>query len=461
MIKRYIIAFLAICLILLCFGGCNSDMAAKGNIISLKITGNGTTQDNDYNYYIREENGKILFDAYYRTFYEDGEYREVKIENAVVTDKDMQDLRYWCDEYVFAEKQKTKKAGKKDAEKFKIEAVWENKKRIVKEITLNNDDTLEITPLSIFEGITRQFEDCYYTVPEKPSAEGRVVSLEFSYKGSMMSQYSDYRYYIREENGEVLFDAHSYFGKNFKKITLENAVVTREDMDALIKIYGEKNLAEKQKNQAIASSSVYIAPPWAKTYREIMKNAVTDGPHYPEIFQAKWENGATLYTSPPHGDEKLILLNYLDMMMIRLALPPAEGDIISFEFYGRDGIGHWDSYSYRMYEEDNKIIFYAFYAEDYKRKKLLGISVTREDMEALQAICEKYDFAGNQQTYRPSLPPDFNPDPIEGEEKQTFLKIEWKNGAILNANMMFGSEESLKTFLFELAMRFDDLAEPD
>ncbi|MCL2816615.1 MAG: hypothetical protein FWD23_18610, partial [Oscillospiraceae bacterium] len=279
-------------------------MAARGNIISVKISGSGTSQDNDYSYYIREENSEILLDAYYRTYDNNGGYREVNIEKAVVALKDIEDLRDVCDKYVFAKNLKTSKANKKDSEKFRIEAVWENKSRAEKEITLGNDNLLEIMPLTVFENIARRFEECYYKAPEKPIAEGNIVSLEFSYRGSSMARYTDYRYYLRWQDGRILFDAHCYAGKNFTKIILENATVTREDMEALLEICGVPALAEKQKSYAAASSSVYIAPPWKNTYAKIIDRAVTDGPHYREIFEAVWENGAVLFTSPPDDTKK-------------------------------------------------------------------------------------------------------------------------------------------------------------
>jgi len=479
------------------------------------MTGGGTGQDDTYSYYLREKDGEVLFDAYYRTYCDDGVFREVAIENAAVTQKDMESMRYWCNRWKLAEKkdnyeipqqyQQEQPAEKERALIWKcaacgetgnkgmfctecgepvpaklgdfilklrditvenrqkkyiiaqVEAIWENDAKFDAKMVFNDDDMGLIYLLSSFESITQRLGGCDYSVPKKPKAEGKIVSLEFSYAGGT-AHASDYRYYLREENGEALFDALCYveqpgcFGfDSHTKLTPEKAVALREDIDAVIEICGgNSTLAEQQKKYIAAKSSVYIVPPWRKIYDRLMERQMMDGPYHSQYFTLKWENGAELLTSPPDG-RKLVLFNYLEMLAIRLALPPAEGDVVSFLFYGRDGIGNWDSYRYALYECKGEILFDAHYSVGYEKRQHIRVVAAHEDMEELQAICGKYAFAAAQQTYRPALPPDF--DPEKREEKQTFIEVNWKNGAALNANTAFGGGDVLKTFFYDLAIR--------
>jgi len=141
----------------------------------------------------------------------------------------------------------------------------------------------------------------------KLSAEGNIISLKISYAGSSMLQYSGYSYYLCEENGEILFDAHLYIvGEDVREITLDKAVATQEDMEALRNICEEYNLAEKQK-----TSRTYKIPFW----RKIMSKHISDGPVSDIILEAVWENGATLFISPDNTSD---LLNFFKELAIRL-----------------------------------------------------------------------------------------------------------------------------------------------
>jgi len=286
------------------------------------------------------------------------------------------------------------------------------------------------------------------------TAKGNIVSLDFSYAGSGMRPYTDYRFYLREEDGAALFDARCYAGKDFTPITVEKAAVSRGDIDAIIEICGGASaLAGKQEKYAAASPSVDAGLSRRKIRDRHTELYATDGPHHSEELTAKWENGAALFTSPPDGTNKLVLFNYLEMLAIRLALPPAEKDVVSVVFYGRDGLGNEEHYRYQMFELDGRITFYAHYAVGYERRELLRVAAAREDMEALRAICGRYTLAGAQQAYRPALPPDFEPGKYE--KKQTFIEVDWSNGAVLNASTTFGSEQALKAFFYDLAIRLE------
>jgi len=267
----------------------------------------------------------------------------------------------------------------------------------------------------------------------------QIVSLELSYKGSGMRPYQGYKYHLREQEGAVLFDANFYAGSNFIEITLENAVISREDIDAIVEILGGISALDKLRN-------VEKDPP-------IIKNDLrTDGPHYNEIIEVQWENETGIVKAPPNDDRKLVLFNYLQMLAIRLALPPAEGNIISFTFHGKDSQGN---FHYTLKESSGEITFYATYPFQNGRKSLERTPVTREDIQALQAICDNV-FAGVQQTYCPSLPPGYTPDEKKAKEKYSYIEVNWENGAILNANTTFGSGDALKTFFLELALRLAD-----
>ena len=277
--------------------------------------------------------------------------------------------------------------------------------------------------------------------PEKEiQTTKKVVSLEFFYKGSGMMRYGDYRYHLREQDdGSVLFDAHTYVGRNVTVITLKNALISREDIDALVEILGGYSALDKLRN--INKNSAFTAKE---------NDLRTDGPHYSEMLEIILADRTELVKAPPNDNRKLILFNYLKMLAIRLALPPAEGDIFSFTFYGRDDSGN---YHYELLERNDKITLYAVYGD----KRLVGLTPTREDLQALQAICDSYALAGAQQTYRPSLPSDFEPD--KHKERYTYIEMNWANGAVLNANTAFGGEDALKTFFFELAARLENQQE--
>ena len=338
-------------------------MLAKGNIISFKMTGGGTGKDDNYSYYIREKDGEVLFDAYYRSYCDGGEVREVMIKNAVVTHEDMEKIRNWCNKRELAEKQNQQEqsvetarvvwtcaacgetgnkgkfctecgkppAGKdnaakagdsmirnrqKDSTVVQIEAVWENNARFDTKMIVSVDDySMGLTHLLfLFETLTKRLGGGYCSAPEKPAAEGKIVSLEFSYGGNGRNPFTAYRYYLREENGEILFDAHGYADNSRIDVNVEKAVVSREDIDAVIEICGgNSTLAEQQKDYAVAASSVYIVPPWREIYDRINEMQTTDGPFHKKIFEIVWENGAALNANTTFGSEEALKTFFYDL----------------------------------------------------------------------------------------------------------------------------------------------------
>ena len=264
----------------------------------------------------------------------------------------------------------------------------------------------------------------------------QIVSLALSYKGSGMRPYQGYKYHLREQEGGVLFDANFYAGSNFREITLENAVVSRDAIDEIVEICGGISALLRFRDTK-------KDPPINK------RDLRTDGPHYNEIIEVRWENETGIVKAPPNDYRKSVLFNYLQMLAIRLALPPAKGNIISFAFYGRDGQGN---FHYALTERSGKITFHAIYPFQHERKSLERTPVTREDIQGLQAICDKV-LAGAQQTYSPSLPPGYDPDEKKAKNEYSYINVDWENGAILNAHTTFGSEEALKAFFLALTMR--------
>ena len=277
----------------------------------------------------------------------------------------------------------------------------------------------------------------YGSMEQTTRAARKVVSFELSYKGSGMRPNTKYKYHLREQDSRVLFDANLYAGRKFAEITLENAVISREDIDAVLEICGG--------NSAIAElRNVDKNAPVERDPRE------TDGPHHKQILEVIWEDGAGVVKAPPEN-RKQILLNYLQMLAVRLALPPAEGNIFAFTYHGRD---KWGNYHYDLAERKDTIAFHAVYQDKHGRKELKPTSARREDMQALQEICDRYALAEAQQRYRPSIRPDFEPDLGKRYVNDyTYIKVTWENGAVLDADTTFIDEETLKTFFRGLAVR--------
>ena len=277
----------------------------------------------------------------------------------------------------------------------------------------------------------------YDTMEHGTTDAHKVVSFELSYKGSGMRPYTKYKYHLREQDGRVLFDANLYVGRKFAEIILENAVISREDIDAVLEICGGISTIAELRNVE-------------KNPSPVMNDPRTDGPHHNEILEVMWEDGAGMVKAPPDNRKK-ILLNYLQMLAIRLALPPAEGNIFAFTYHGRN---KWGNYHYDLAERKDTIAFHAVYQDKHGRKELKPTSARREDMQALQEICDRYALAEAQQRYRPSIRPDFEPDLGKRYVNDyTYIAVTWENGAVLNADTTFIDEEILKAFFLELAVR--------
>jgi len=244
------------------------------------------------------------------------EFREVKIERAVVTMEDMNSIRMWCDRHELAEKYQEyseQKNSNIDYTVVLVEAVWANSFKIDTKMVFSNDDIDIVSLWFLFERMTKRLRDCFYTVPEleDPVAEGKIILLEYVHKPGGMAYSTGNRYCLYEADGNVLFNAQYYTGTPLKEVCMNRAVISRKDFDAFIGICGgASSLADQQKTNAVAASSVYIVPPWQKTsdkFYEIFSKSVSDGPPGYTTVRVKWENGAELFPKIPSGRESVLL----------------------------------------------------------------------------------------------------------------------------------------------------------
>ena len=131
---------------------------------------------------------------------------------------------------------------------------------------------------------------------EPPLPEGRVISLYFS--GNQMRDY--YGYHLREQDGQILFDARcNRFRNEFQEINLENAIAAPEDLETLRALCEAHGFAEK-----------------LRTYREPKPGPfVADGSSV--HFDVTWEDGTRLYAGTVFDGEQA-LRDFFEALAIRL-----------------------------------------------------------------------------------------------------------------------------------------------
>lgn len=128
--------------------------------------------------------------------------------------------------------------------------------------------------------------------------------------------------------------------------------------------------------------------------------------------------------------------------------PAPEGNVISLSLSG----GHMtrDSfYSYYLREKDSQVLFDANCWVDGREITLESATATQENMEELRALCETYNLARRQQTYRK---PDPNARPFLRDAPMRRLSVRWENDAQLSAGIDFGNLDDLLVFFEELAI---------
>jgi len=133
----------------------------------------------------------------------------------------------------------------------------------------------------------------------------------------------------------------------------------------------------------------------------------------------------------------------------------AQGDVVSLTL-GENHMTRYDFYSYHLREKDGQILFDAHYwaeeDEEYREITLENAAAAREDMEALRALCGEYHFAERQRDYRKPKP---GSGPFVADAPTLGLDVIWENGARLDADTDFGSEQALRAFFETLATRLE------
>jgi len=289
--------------------------AAEGNVVSFKISGkNRDAGRNSYEYFMREENGRILFDASYRA-YPGGKYKMSSIEGAVADREHMEKLSRLCDKYVRDGNPVAQKLldSPQDLITADVEIVWENGARFDTKISLENidyesydssdDDLTGNYVLELFENISKPFKEFYYEKPEGKAAEGNIVSafyLEGGYRPS-------FTYRLREEGSEIVFDFHtSIRGKNREK-----AAVSKKEMQQANELFKELNLAQRQKN-SVAAAVEYVPPPWKQYFSVETVNSTIEHRRQKKkrlcapSMRTDWENGVYFVANEMPDDWKSV-----------------------------------------------------------------------------------------------------------------------------------------------------------
>jgi len=155
--------------------------------------------------------------------------------------------------------------------------------------------------------------------------EGSVVSLSLS--GGHMSLYSYYSFYLREKDGQVLFDVRCWVdngdanGYSHREIVLENTVAAQEDMDALRVLCERYHLARRR-----------------ETYQKPKPGSgpfVRDAPT--RNLDVRWDNGARLDAGIDFGNLD-DLLAFFQALAVRIyeTKPRPEGEIVSLPLFNGD-----------------------------------------------------------------------------------------------------------------------------
>jgi hypothetical protein len=111
---------------------------ADGKVISFSIEGRvDMVRDSFFKYYLRQEDGELLFDASYGVIDDDG-FKQIELEKKIVKQEDMEVLRALCEKFNFTQKQrdyrpqKQTRAQKKNASQIMdgsyagCTVIWEN-----------------------------------------------------------------------------------------------------------------------------------------------------------------------------------------------------------------------------------------------------------------------------------------------------------------------------------------------
>jgi len=272
--------------------------APEGKVISLSLGGGHMSRYSFYNFYLREKNGRVLYDARFWTG-----NNEIALGNAVAAREDMEALRALCEQYALAERQRTYRKRKPgsgpfmyDAPMRSLDVRWENGARLDAGIDFPEipelRDFLEALAVRVYEAI--------------PRPEGEIVSLHL-FNGDHFVKTNYYRFHIRQEEERIRLDALYYLGGNesFDEVKLENAPVSPEDMAALRGLCAKYDLAARQRGYAWP-----MMPPFGPIAEA----------KYGWQLEAVWANGARLdcEESIARGDEMKDMKKRLKKFFIKL-----------------------------------------------------------------------------------------------------------------------------------------------
>ncbi len=164
-----------------------------------------------------------------------------------------------------------------------------------------------------------------------------------------------------------------------------------------------------------------------------------------ERMELVWDDGSILSANSFLGVSPAFTI-YLDSLYNRLATPPAQGSVTRLYLSSSEG-GF-----YHLYEEDGNVLFSTSCSVEERDIELTDAAATAADMDALNALCEEYGFAEQQQSYRPHFP---SYEPYPDSVIHHNLEVTWENGARLKSDSLFESEDALRAFLSNLALRLE------
>ena len=472
--------------------GTKSKDAADRDPVTSFIVSHGYKE---YRYSIREENGEVLFCAYYWDHYDSN--KTVDIKDIAVCQEDMEALGELCDKYLIDANLKSNDDSNDSNLTAGVEIVWKSGKRfqtvIAKwEINKNKAELVFIAQvLSFFDGLCKRLDACYYEISARPFAEGNIIFFCYSEGRGGRRPVS---YELRDDLGELLFDADDYIdvlddkGKvdACEAVQLRDERVFRDDMDKFNALSEDLKLSEQQ-NQAASVTKSYIKPPWKKSpavfdveYYRVIGSAGEGG--VAPSFTAVWENGVcfTMDTLPDGMAEAL--REFFRSLETHIRSKPEEkapkGKVVSVRFsranisrIEREGSAVPEArrkkrhgYCFHLREEggefncDCSCLFKDLYNGNWmdRELKLEKTSAAPEDMESLRGICEKNSFAEKWYSYPAKKIEDkklaFG---RQGDMERDRLELIWENGARLDMRLYF---EQKYIASFELRSYFGNLA---
>jgi hypothetical protein len=393
-------------------------MEKHENIISASI-GNPDVSRETFSIY--EKNGEVRFNAF--CFLHDGyTTRETSLKNVLVTQKDMETLRKIFEDFNITDKQKLIEFDKHN-DNIALEIGWQNGTTLKIEMPYNMEREL----IKYFTSLAAQVENAM----PKQTAPAKLLSFKISQSGG--NRVAAFFYHLREENGKVLLDAHyDIGGDEHRHFELESVDVPKADMETLQALCNEYALYT-------------IKPPSEK---DAFMREERDRPD--KLIEAFWEDGHALLANSFLGVSPAFTI-FFESLCDRVATPPAQGRL-NYLYISSNKGGF-----YNLREYNGKILYSTVckLIEDgiTRDVNLSRVSATKEDMEDLCSICEKYAFAEKQQTYRPAYPSCTHK--YYYEALSFSLTAEWENGARLRARTFFGSEEELWAFFTELTSKIE------